>query len=56
MQVHTGDSDMTLAGEDPLEKDMGTHPNTSCLENPMNRGVYQARVPGVEKSRTQQSN
>ena len=55
MQVYTGDSDMTLGGEDLLEKDMATHSNTSCLENPMNRGIYQARVPGVEKSRTQQS-
>ena len=23
----------------------------SCLENPMNRGVWQATVPGVAKSR-----
>ena len=27
----------------------------SCLENPMDRGAWQATVPGVAKSRTQLS-
>ena len=28
----------------------------SCLENPMDRGTWQATVPGVAKSRTRPSN
>ena len=40
----------SLGGEDPLEKEMATH--SSCLENPMDRGVWQATVHGVAKSRT----
>ena len=33
--------------EDPLEKGMITH--STCLENPMDRGVWQATVRGVAK-------
>ena len=40
----------SLGGEDPLEKEMATH--SSCLENPMDRGVWQATFLGVAKSRT----
>ena len=35
--------------EDPLEKEMATH-SSSCLENPMDRGAWQATVHGVTKS------
>ena len=27
----------SLGGEDPLEKEMATHPSNSCLGNPMDR-------------------
>ena len=29
---------------DPLEEEMATHSNNSCLENPMDRGAWQATV------------
>ena len=35
----------SLGQEDPLEKGMITH--STCLENPMDRGVWQATVRGV---------
>ena len=35
--------------EDPLEEAMATH-SFSCLENPMDRGAWQATVHGVAKS------
>ena len=38
-----------LHQEDPLEKEMATH---SCLENPMNRGAWQATVHRVTQSWT----
>ena len=41
----------SLDGEDPLEKDMATH-QYSCLENPMDRGAWQATVHRVSKSQT----
>ena len=38
---------------DPLEKEMATHSSIlaweSCLENPMDRGDWQATVHGVSK-------
>ena len=37
-----------LGREDPLKKEMATHPN-SCLENPLDRGAWQATVPGVPR-------
>ena len=40
----------SLDQEDPLEKEMATHSSISCLENPMNRGAWQAMVYGVTKS------
>ena len=40
----------SLGQEDPLEKEMATHSSISCLENPMNRGAWQAMVYGVTKS------
>ena len=42
-----------------LEEEMATNGNPlqySCLENPMDRGAWQATVHGVAKSRTQLSN
>ena len=43
-----------LGGEDPVEED--TNPlQHSCLENPTDRGAWQAMVHGVTKSRTQLS-
>ena len=40
--------------EETLEK--GTHSRYSCLENSMNRGAWQATVPGIAKSQTWLSN
>ena len=42
----------SLGQEDPLEKGMTT---LSCLENPMDRGAWQATVHGVAKSQTRLS-
>ena len=38
----------SLVQEDPLEKGMASH-SGSCLENPMDRGAWQATVHGVAK-------
>ena len=38
-----------LVREDPLEKEMATHSSIICLENPMNRGAWQAAVHGVAR-------
>ena len=56
----------SLGWEDPPEEDMVTHPSIlgegngnplqySCLDNPMDREVWQATVHGVTKSWTQLS-
>ena len=37
----------TLGLEDPLEEKMTTHSNLLALENPMDRGVWQATIHGV---------
>ena len=44
----------SLGQEDPLEKGMATHSSIQypCLDNPMDRGAWQATVHGVAKSRT----
>ena len=42
----------SLGWKDPLEKEMATHSSISCLENPMDRGAWQAIVHGVTKSQT----
>jgi len=39
----------SLGQEDPLDEGMATH-WYSCLENPMDRGVWQATVHEVAKS------
>ena len=42
----------SLDWEDPLEKGNGNPPLYSCLENPMDRGAWQAIVHGVPESWT----
>ena len=39
----------SLSWEDLLEKEMATHFQYSCLENPMGRGAWQATVHGIER-------
>ena len=39
----------SLSREDPLGKGIGYPLQYSCLENSMDRGVWQAAVHGVEK-------
>ena len=39
-------------GEDPLEEGMATHSSISCLENPIDRGAWQATVHRVALSWT----
>ena len=46
---------VNLGGEDPLEEEMATQLQYSCLENPMDRGGWQAIVHRVAKSQTQLS-
>ena len=36
-----------------LEEGLATHSSILCLENPMDRGAWQATVHGVTKSQTQ---
>ena len=45
MQVHS------LGWEDPPEEEMVTH-SSILVQNPKDRGVWQAEVYGVTKSRT----
>ena len=40
----------SLGREDPLEKKMATHSSISCLENPMDRGVWWTTVHGAAES------
>ena len=42
----------SLGQEDPLEQEMATLLQSSCLGNPMDRGALWATVPGVAKSHT----
>ena len=44
-----------LGPEDPLEKEMATPLQYSCLENFMDRGAWRAAVHGVAKSQTRLS-
>ena len=46
----------SLGREDPLEKEMTTPLQYSCLKNPRNRGALQATVHGVTKSWTRLRN
>ena len=45
----------SLDKEDPLAYEMATHSTILCLENPMDRGAWQATIHGVTKSWTQLS-
>ena len=45
----------SLGWEDPLKKVNGYPLQYSCLENPMDRGVWRATVSGVTKNQTQLS-
>ena len=45
----------SLGLEESLEKGMAPPFQYSCLENPMDRGVWQATVRGVAKSRARLS-
>ena len=40
---------LSLGQEDPMEEEMATPLQYSCLENPMDRGAWQATVHGVTK-------
>ena len=42
----------SLGWEDPLEKEMATTLQYSCLENSVDRGAWQAIVCGVAKRQT----
>ena len=43
----------SLGQDDPLEEGMATHSSIlACLENPMDRGSWQATFHGVTKSQT----
>ena len=48
----------SLGSEDVLKKEMAAHSSIqySCLENPMDRGVWQATAHGVAKSWTRLRN
>ena len=39
----------SLGWEDPLEKEMATHSSILAMENPMDRGAWQAAVHGVAR-------
>ena len=43
----------SLGREDPLEEQIRTHSSILDLENPMDRGAWQAIVHRVAKSQTQ---
>ena len=43
----------SLGQEDPLEEQIRTHSSILSLENPMDRGAWQAIVHRVAKSQTQ---
>ena len=45
----------SLGQKDPLEEEMATHSSILALENPMDRGAWQATVRGGHKSRTRLS-
>ena len=43
----------SLVQEDPLEKDNGNPLQYSCLENPMDRGAWQATVHRSQSDMTE---
>ena len=53
MQELEGTQVQSWGQEDPLEEGMATHSlQFSCLQNPMDRGVWWATVHRVSKSQT----
>ena len=55
MQETQGMQVQSLGQEDPLEEELATPLQYSCLENPMDRGAWWAAAHGVAKSRTRLS-
>ena len=53
---NVGDLGSIRGWEYALEESMAIHSSYFCLENPLDRGVWQATVNGVTNSRTRQSN
>ena len=45
-----GDLSLTMGQEDPLEKELATYSQDSCLENPIDRGAWRAVVHRAGKS------
>ena len=45
---------LSLGQEDPLEKEMSTHPHILAWRIPWTEGAWQTSVRGVPKSQTQQ--
>ena len=45
----------SLGREDSPGEGHGNSIQYSCLENPMDRGAWRAKIPGVAKSQTQLS-
>ena len=43
----------SLGWKDPLEEGMATHSSILALQNPMDRGAWQATAHGVTKSQTE---
>ena len=42
---------MTMGQEDPLEKELATQSQDSCLENPMDGGAWRAIVTELKRVR-----
>ena len=55
LPADAGDADSTPGSGRSLEGEYGNPLQYSCLENPMDRGVWQVTVHGVAKSRTRLS-
>ena len=39
----------SLGQKDHLQKEIATHSSNACLGNPMDRGIWRARVHGIAK-------
>ena len=48
--MHVNEVSFMYSWEGPLEEEMATHSSIFCLENPMDRGAWQATVHGVAES------
>ena len=45
-----GDAGLIPGGEEPLNKEMGTHSSILAWRIPMDRGAWEATVHGIAKS------